>query len=79
MIGTMITIWLALMGVYYLCVAGMRLALKLPAAVVFIVCLPAMPFIVAYRNREEHPIQAKAIYWLWSILFAICIVFCIIG
>lgn len=71
MIGTMITIWLALMGFYYLCVAGMRLALKLPAAVVFIVCLPAMPFIVAYRNREEHPTQAKAIYWMGGILYAL--------
>ena len=63
----LITIWLALMGIYFLCVAGMRLALMLPAVVIFIICLPAMPFIVAYRNRKEHPIQAKAIYWMYSI------------
>lgn len=71
MIGTMITIWLALMGCYYLCVVLLRLALKLPAAVVFVVCLPAMPFVVAFRNREEHPIQAKAIYWMGGILYVL--------
>lgn len=79
MIGTMITIWLALMGCYYLCVVLLRLALKLPAAVVFVVCLPAMPFVVAYRNREEHPIQAKTIYCLWGVLYAAVLVAGFIG
>lgn len=59
------------MGIYYLLVAGMRLALKLPAAVIFVVCLPAMPFIVAYRNRQQNPIQAKAIYWIGGILYVL--------
>lgn len=27
--------------------------------------------IVAYRNRAEHPIQAKAIYWLGGIFYAL--------
>lgn len=79
MIGTMITIWLALMGCYYLCVVLLRLALKLPAAVVFVVCLPAMPFIVAYRNRQQHPIQAKTIYCLWGVLYAAVLVAGFIG
>lgn len=73
--GTILTIWLALMGTYYLSVAGMRLALKLPAAVTFVVCLPAMPFVVAYRNRVEHPGQARAIYILYGLLWAICILY----
>ena len=73
--GTLITIWFAVMGIYYLCVATLRLAVKLPAVVLFIILLPAMPFIVAYRNRVEHPILAKGIYWMGSILYAIlCII-----
>lgn len=77
--GTLITIWLALMGIYYLCVATLRLAVKLPAAVVTIVTLPAMPFIVAYRDRAEHPNRAKAICWLWGVLYAVVLVACFIG
>lgn len=69
--GTLITIWFAVMGIYYLCVATLRLAVKLPAAVVFVLTLPAMPFIVAYRSRAEHPIQAKTIYWLGGIFYAL--------
>ena len=56
---TLITIWLVVMGIYYLCVAMLQLAIKLPAIVIFVLTLPAMPFIVAYRNRVEHPIQAN--------------------
>lgn len=77
--GTLITIWLALMGIYYLCVATLRLAVKLPAVVTFVVCLPAMPFIVAYRNRAGHPIQAKAICWGWGALYAAWLILCFIG
>lgn len=77
--GTLITIWLAVMGIYYLCVATLRLAVKLPAAVVVIVTLPAMPFIVAYRDRVEHPNRAKTICWLWSVLYAAVLVSCFIG
>ena len=69
--GTLITIWFAVMGIYYLCVATVRLAIKLPAAVIFVLTLPAMPFIVAYRNRVEHPIQAKAICWMYGITYVI--------
>ena len=33
--------------------------------------LPAMPFIVAYRNRVEHPIQAKVLCWMYGVLIAL--------
>ena len=68
---TLITIWLAVMGIYYLCVAMLQLAIKLPAAVIFVLTLPAMPFIVAYRNRAEHPIQAKVLCWMYGITYVI--------
>ena len=68
---TLITIWLVVMGIYYLCVAMLQLAIKLPAIVIFVLTLPAMPFIVAYRNRVEHPIQAKVLYWMWGITYVI--------
>lgn len=58
---TVITIWLALAGLYYFGVAILHLAKKLPAVVGFIVLLPAMPFIVAYRDRKEHPARARFI------------------
>ncbi|WP_418450188.1 hypothetical protein [Alistipes sp.] len=79
MIGTIIMIWFVVMGCYYLCVALLRLAIKLPAAAVFVVCLPAMPFIVAYRNRQQHPIQTKILCWLWGVLYAVLIPLCFIG
>ena len=69
--GTLITIWLVLMGLYYFCIIGLRIALKLPIIAAFIICLPVMPFIVAYRFRKEHPAQAKGLYWLWGITYAL--------
>ena len=69
--GMLITIWFAVTGIYYLCVATLRLIVKLPAIVIFIILLPAMPFIVAYRNRIEHPIQAKTIYWMGGMLYVL--------
>lgn len=74
--GTLITIWLVLMGLYYLCIVGFHIALKLPVIVAFIICLPAMPFIVAYRNRKEHPIQAQIIYWGYPVFYALIIFVC---
>ena len=68
---TLITIWLVVMGIYYLCVAMLQLAIKLPAIVIFVLTLPAMPFIVAYRNRVEHPIQAKVLCWMYGVLIAL--------
>ncbi|MCC8170955.1 MAG: hypothetical protein LIP00_04035 [Parabacteroides sp.] len=77
--GTLITLWLVVAGGYYLCIAGLRLAWKLPAIAVFIVCLPAMPFVVAYRNRKEHPVQAKIIYWGWGAAYLILLLSCFTG
>lgn len=34
------------------------------------ICLPIVPFIVAYKNKKEHPIQSKMIVILQSILYA---------
>lgn len=77
--GTLITIWFVVTGIYYLCVAMLRFAVKLPAIIAIIITLPAMPFIVAYRNRAEHPIQAKVIYWGWGTIYAVWLVACFIG
>ena len=76
--GTLITIWLVVTGIYYLCVVMLRLAVKLPAIIAIIITLPAMPFIVAYRNRAEHPYQAKAIYWLGGILYVLIAIILIV-
>lgn len=77
--GTILSIWLLVMGVYYLCMVLFRLVLKIPAIAIILVCLPIMPFIVAYRNREEHPVQARFIYWSWGIIYAVSILLCFIG
>ena len=76
--GTLITIWLVLMGLYYFCIIGLRIALKLPIILAFIICFPAMPFIVAYRNRKEHPAQAKGLYWLGAITYLLLIAVCLL-
>lgn len=67
------------MAVYYFCVVCLRFALKLSAAVAFVVSLPVMPFVVAYRNRSKSPDLAKAIYLVWGLLYLILLIFCIIG
>ncbi len=79
MIGTLITCWFILVGCYLLFMAGLRLAWKLPAAIAFVVCLPALPFVVAWRNRRQHPVQSKILYCLWGILYAILIPLCFFG
>lgn len=35
-----------------------------------------MSFIVAYRNRKEHPIQAQIIYWGYPVFYALIIFVC---
>lgn len=69
--GTLLTIWFVVMGIYYLCAAALRLAVRLPAIVIFLTLLPVWPLVVAYRNRKEHPVQAKAICWMWGILYVL--------
>lgn len=71
--GTVITIWLVLGAIYYISLLLFRGMLLLPKAVFYIVCLPVMPFIVAYRNRKEQPKAAKAIYVLWGSLCSIMV------
>lgn len=78
MILTLIIAWLVIMGLYYLFAVGLRLAIKLPALALKIIILPAMPFIVAYRSREKHPVQAKVVCWMWGILYALAITICLI-
>ena len=68
-------IWciLGLVLSYYLCVTVFRLAVTIPVRLAFLVCLPVMPFVVAYRNRKEHPVLAKTIVWLWGIFYSLWI------
>lgn len=72
-------LWFAVMGVYYLCAATLHIAVRLPRAVVFVVCLPAMPFIVAWRSRREHPVQSRVVFVVWSLLYAIFFVSLLAG
>lgn len=65
------TIWLVAMGIYYLGAVCLCLVKKLPAAVAFVVFLPAIPFIVAWRSRNEHPVMAKMIVWGWAIFYVL--------
>ena len=48
--------------------------------VVFIAILPAMPFMVAYNNRKTKPLQAWILVILYTILYLlrtlICVVYC---
>ena len=75
----LITAWLLVAGIYCLCTAGLRIAAILPRVAVFLVTLPAQPFLVAWRNRKEAPFQARAICWLWGVLYAVAILFGILG
>jgi hypothetical protein len=38
-----------------------------------ILCLPAMPYIIAYKSKEQHPTQAKIIYWVYTVLYLLII------
>lgn len=67
--GTLLTLWFIGSGIWYLCTAILHLLCKLPAAAVFLLALPAMPFVVAHRNRTEHPVQAKIIRICWGLLY----------
>ena len=61
-----------------ICAAGLRVLQALPVVVLFILCLPAWPFIVAYRNRKEHPAQAKIIYIGYPFLYALIALVCLL-
>ncbi len=70
-LSIIVTVWLACMGLYYGGVFLFRSALYVPAAVAFVVCLPAMPFIVAWRTRHETPGKTKALYIIWGVFYAL--------
>ena len=44
---------------------------------IILLALPIMPFVSAYRNRVEHPIQAKIICYLWGVIYAILFIVCL--
>ena len=72
-INTLFGIWLVVLGIYYLLKIASHVAVGLPMILVKIITLPVMPYIVAYRNREEHPFLSKGIIWMYSIALALCI------
>ena len=77
-INTLFGIWLVVLGVYYLLKIAFHVAVGLPMILIKIITLPVMPFIVAYRNREEHPIQSKMLFWIAGIFYAIFILGCLL-
>ncbi len=77
-INTLFGIWLVVLGIYYLLKIASHVAVGLPMILIKIITLPVMPFIVAYRNREEHPIQAKILYIGWGVIYALIIIICIL-
>lgn len=77
-INTLFGIWLVVLGIYYLLKIAFHVAVGLPMILIKIITLPVMPFIVAYRNREEHPIQAKILYIGWGVIYALVIIICIL-
>ncbi len=77
-INTLFGIWLVVLGIYYLLKIAFHVAVGLPMILIKIITLPVMPFIVAYRNREEHPIQAKILYIGWGVIYALIIIICIL-
>lgn len=77
-INTLFGIWLVVLGIYYLLKIAFHVAVGLPMILIKIITLPVMPFIVAYRNREEHPIQAKILYIGWGVIYVLIIIICIL-
>ena len=68
--STIITIYLIV--ALFVVVIPMLLKFTLSAAF-YILFLPAMPFIVAYRNWKIKPIQSRIIVVLWSTLYFVLI------
>ena len=64
MIPGLITVWVIISAAYVWGVVPY--VLKILAV---LICLPAIPFVVAYKNRERHPGQARFIFAGWSLLY----------
>lgn len=69
MIAGLIGIWFAVAVVFYVLKAARAVLPYIPKALGVLLCLPAMPFAVAYKNRETHPWQARCIVIGWSLLY----------
>lgn len=69
MVAGLIGIWFVVAVVFYVLKAARAVLPCIPKALGVLLCLPAMPFAVAYKNRETHPWQARCIVIGWSLLY----------
>lgn len=69
MIAGLITIWVFIASAYYVSRAVWNVVPYVPKILAVLICLPAIPFVVAYKNRERHPGQARFIFAGWSLLY----------
>lgn len=69
MVAGLIGIWFVVAVVFYVLKATRAVLPCIPKALGVLLCLPAMPFAVAYKNRETHPWQARCIVIGWSLLY----------
>ena len=67
MVAGLIGIWFVVAVVFYVLKAARAVLPCIPKALGVLLCLPAMPFAVAYKNRETHPWQARCIVIGWSL------------
>ena len=69
MVAGLIGIWFVVAVVFYVLKAARAVLPCIPKALGVLLCLPAMPFAVAYKNRETPPWQARCIVIGWSLLY----------
>ena len=69
MIPGLITVWVIISAVYYVSRVVWGVVPYVLKILAVLICLPAIPFGVAYKNRERHPGQARFIFAGWSLLY----------
>ena len=69
MIPGLITVWVIISAAYYVSRVVWGVVPYVLKILAVLVCLPAIPFVVAYKNRERHPGQARFIFAGWSLLY----------
>lgn len=69
MLANILLIWAFVCLVIMLFKTARFLILYGPIAITIIVCLPVMPFVVAYKHRKKHPWQARSIVIGWSLIY----------
>lgn len=69
MIAGFISIWFVVAVIFFMVKIARVAVFHIPAVLAVLICLPAMPFAVAYKNRETHPWQARCIVIGWSLLY----------